>query len=218
MTPETLTIVVAILGFIVALLLVLVFALARQIGLLHTRLAPAGALLNSAGAEVGAEAPKLALQDIRGRPVQIGGPGPGPTLVLFVSPNCPVCKELVPVARSMARADKLRLIFASDGQNADAHLAYIERMGLADYPYLVSAELGMQLGADKLPYAALIDGSGILSSRGLVNSREHLESLLEAKETGYGSIQDYLDAHSTGRAPARPNGAAEGEHAGAGTQ
>lgn len=192
MTPETLTVVVVVLGFIVALLLMLVFALARQIGLLHTRLAPAGALLNSAGAEVGAEAPKLALQDIQGAPVQIGGAATTPTLLLFVSPNCPVCKELVPVARSMARSEKLQLLFASDGESVEKHLAYVDAMDIGDYPYLVSTELGMQLGADKLPYAALIDSRGILSSRGLVNSREHLESLVESMLSGYHSLQDYM--------------------------
>jgi methylamine dehydrogenase accessory protein MauD len=46
----------------------------------------------------------------------------------------------------------------------------------------------------KLPYAVLIDEAGIVRAKGLVNSREHLESLLVAKETGYASIQEYLDA------------------------
>ena len=38
-----------------------------------------------------------------------------------------------------------------------------------------------------------------MRAKGLVNSREHLESLLVAKETGYASIQAYLDAD--GNAP-----------------
>lgn len=192
MTLETLSVVVIVLCVLVGVALLMVFALARQIGLLHTRLAPAGALMNSAGAEVGADAPKLALRDISDRPIQVGGASAMATLVLFVSPNCPVCKELVPVAKSMARGDKLRLLFASDGQTIDAHAAYVERMQLGDYPYLVSSELGMQFGADKLPYAALIDEAGILRSRGLVNSREHLESLVESMRSGFQSLQDYL--------------------------
>jgi hypothetical protein len=32
----------------------------------------------------------------------------------------------------------------------------------------------------------------VVRSKGLVNSREHLESLLEADERGVASIQDYL--------------------------
>jgi hypothetical protein len=49
-------------------------------------------------------------------------------------------------------------------------------------------------GIGKLPYAVLIDHEGILCSKGLVNSREHLESLLTAKEIGHASIQNYLTA------------------------
>ena len=48
------------------------------------------------------------------------------------------------------------------------------------------------LGVSKLPYAALIDETGKLAATGLVNTREHLESLFVAKERGVASIQQYL--------------------------
>ena len=102
MSVESLTIVVFVLGVVVLLTMALVFALARQIGILHTRLAPAGALTTSEGPTIGEAAPKLALRDMSNRPVQIGGPAEQPTLVLFVSPTCPICKELLPVAQSVA--------------------------------------------------------------------------------------------------------------------
>lgn len=192
MSPESLTVAVIVLAVVVSVLAVVVLALARQIGILHTRLAPAGALLNTAGPEIGSPAPQVAAQDIDGNPIALGGPGVQPLLLLFVSPSCPVCKELVPVAQSLAKREKLRLVFASDGGEADRHRSYIERMDIAAYPYVVSAEVGMRFAADKLPYAALVDREGVLRSRGLVNSREHLESLVEAMLSGYDSIQDYL--------------------------
>lgn len=192
MTIESLTVMVALLGAIVTVLLILVFALARQIGILHTRLAPAGALMTTSGPEIGSAAPKLALLDIAGTPVQIGGSAAQALLVLFVSPSCPICKELVPVACSMARAEKLRLVFASDGGDLTRHQAYIDKMGIGAYPYVISSELGMQFAAGKLPFAALMDRDGVLRSRGLVNSREHLESLVESMLSGFNSIQDYL--------------------------
>ncbi len=148
--------------------------------------------MNTAGPEIGSAAPQVAAQDIDGNPIALGGPGIQPLLLLFVSPSCPVCKELVPVAQSLAKREKLRLVFASDGGEADRHRSYIERMDIAAYPYVVSAEVGMRFAADKLPYAALVDREGVLRSRGLVNSREHLESLVEAMLSGYDSIQDYL--------------------------
>jgi methylamine dehydrogenase accessory protein MauD len=45
---------------------------------------------------------------------------------------------------------------------------------------------------NRLPYAVLLDGAGVLRAKGLVNSREHLESLFEARERGVASLQDWL--------------------------
>ncbi|MNC81094.1 Methylamine utilization protein MauD [compost metagenome] len=44
----------------------------------------------------------------------------------------------------------------------------------------------------KLPYAALIDQAGVLRAKGLVNSREHLDSLFEAEHLGSATLQQYL--------------------------
>jgi hypothetical protein len=53
-----------------------------------------------------------------------------------------------------------------------------------------------------LPYAVLIAANGILVARGLVNNREHLESLVVAHESGVASIQSYLAAAKRGEATA----------------
>lgn len=191
-------VVLSVLCFVVLVLILAVIALARQIGILHTRLAPAGALMTTAGPKVGDKAPALSIPDINGKPVAIGaGPSEAgmvrkPQLILFVSPSCPICKELVPVAKSMARAEKLSLVFGSDGGQLNKHQNYVAKMGLEDYPYVVSLELGMKFEVGKLPYAVLIDQHGVLRSKGLVNSREHLESLVTSMQSGYESIQDYL--------------------------
>jgi len=42
----------------------------------------------------------------------------------------------------------------------------------------------------------LLDDSGRIAAKGLVNSREHFESLIVAKETGYATIQSYLKSKS----------------------
>ena len=48
----------------------------------------------------------------------------------------------------------------------------------------------------KLPYAVLIDETGVIRAKGLINTREHLESLIQAKEMGIASIQEYLHKHT----------------------
>jgi methylamine dehydrogenase accessory protein MauD len=185
---------VVLLWIVVLVLAVAVVALARQIGVLHTRIAPAGALMTSAGPKVGELAPELALTDIDGAPFQIGGPRDHAQLVLFVSPTCPICKTLVPTAKALAHSERRRLglAFASDGGDVDQHRRYVADMAIGKHPYVLSLELGMRFEVGKLPYAVLIGADGVLRSKGLVNSREHLESLVEAMDTGFESIQDYL--------------------------
>jgi methylamine dehydrogenase accessory protein MauD len=126
----------------------------------------------------------------------VGAPHPAQrsTLVFFLSPSCPVCKQLLPAVRGMARAEArwLDVVLASDGPHAE-HEAFVARERLDGLDYVLSAPLGVAYRAGKLPYAVLIDGGGVVRGAGLVNSREHLESLLEAKERGVASIQDYLE-------------------------
>ncbi len=181
-------------------LALLLLALARQVGVLHERVAPAGALLPTTGPKVGELTTAMDLAALDGASVTIGGerPGSGAMLVLFISPTCPVCKSLAPTAKSLAKSEqgRLALVFASDGteneRQLQQHRAYVKDLRIADYPYVISMQLGMAYQVGKLPFALLIGNDGILKSKGLVNSREHLESLLESMESGIASMQDFV--------------------------
>jgi methylamine dehydrogenase accessory protein MauD len=177
---------------VVALALV-VFALARQIGVLYERVSPMGALMMDTGPKVGSNAPVFALTDLAGHAVNLGTPSPRATLVFFLSPTCPVCKKLLPVLRSSALAERkwLSVVLASDGDGAE-HRRFVERAGLAAFPYVLSQELGLAYHVSKLPYGVLLDERGVVRAKGLVNSREQLESLFNAKELGVASIQDFV--------------------------
>jgi methylamine dehydrogenase accessory protein MauD len=184
-----------LLWIVVVIMGLMLFALVRQIGVLYERVAPAGALMINQNLKVGGEAPSLDLQDIKGGLVTIGGvPENGKSkLLFFVSPTCPVCKTLLPVVKSADKSEKdwLDVILASDGENND-HNAYINEHQLEKFTYISSEILGRSYGVSKLPYAVLIDEQGKIASMGIINSREHLESLFESKERGIASIQDYI--------------------------
>ena len=184
-------------AFIVMLIVNL--ALARQIGVLYERIAPAGALMLNKTLRIGAAAPQLTVQDLDGKLLEIGAPDVNgrSTLLYFISPDCPVCGSLVPVVKSAARAESswLQVILASDGDDQD-HGNYVRARGLETFPYVVSELLGKTYGVSKLPYAVLIDEKGLIASMGIINSREQLESLFEAKEKKVASIQDYLSRKS----------------------
>ena len=199
MNETTLIISNAMLWLVVLALCAVVVALIRQIGVLHERVAPAGALMMGNGPDVGEALPEFALRSVAGKPVTLGGPRETArsTLLFFLAPTCPVCKTLLPVLKSCLRSEAkwMDIVLASDG-DLQEHLRFIEQHGLQDFDYVVSADLGMRLQVGKLPYVLLIDEQGTISARGLVNSREHLESLFEARELGVASIQEYLQQHS----------------------
>jgi len=174
-------------------LAIVVYALARQIGVLHERIKPVGALSLGKVIKPGEVAPAFTLPSLTGGAVTLGGTGAASkaTLLFFLSPTCPVCKTLLPVLKSAQSTERrwLRIVLASDG-DAVEHEAFVERHGLREFPYLLSAEVGMAYQIGKLPYGVLIDEHGKVASHGLVNSREHLDSLFEAKVPGIASTHD----------------------------
>lgn len=179
---------------------VLVYALTRQIGVLYERVAPAGALAMNKSVSVGETAPALTLQTLNNTLIDIAGTRTSgkSQLLFFISPGCPVCKTLLPGLKSAANAenDWLTIVLCSDGMESD-HQGFIRDQGLQSFDYVVSELLGKTYGVAKLPYAVLVDETGRIASLGIINSREHLDSLFEAKERKVASIQEYLNSPSS---------------------
>jgi methylamine dehydrogenase accessory protein MauD len=192
-----------VLWVVVIALTLVVFALVRQLGILHERIAPAGALLLERGLKVGESAPVVAVSDLDGQSRSIGAPATDgrSTLLVFVSPTCPVCKALLPVLKTSRRGERqwLEVILASDGAEEEQR-RFVGANGLSEIPYVLSAPLGMAYQVGRLPFAALIDSQGILRARGLINSREHLESLFEAQRRGVASLQQFFESRADSRA------------------
>lgn len=180
-------------------LAVVVYSLARQVGVLYERIAPAGALSVNQVVKAGNPAEKLPLQTIQGNDITIGEVSGRSQLLFFLSPDCPVCKQLLRPLKSAAKAEKdwLDVVLASDGDDVNEHLQFIQREGLDDFPYVVSEILGKTYGVSKLPYGVLIDENSTVAALGIVNSREHLDSLFEAKEHGVSDIQTYMAQQSS---------------------
>ena len=176
-------------------LAITVLALARQIGVLHERIKPVGALSFAKVIKAGEAAPLFVLPSLNGGSITLGGNAQKSTLLFFLSPTCPVCKTLLPLLKSVQHSEQgwLQLVFASDGVESD-HLNFIQQQQLDTIPYLLSREVGMAYQIGKLPYAVLISNDGLVSSHGLINNREHLESLFEANKLGYATVQDLNQA------------------------
>jgi methylamine dehydrogenase accessory protein MauD len=183
-----------ILSWVVILTLgVALLALARQVGVLHMRVAPAGALTTAGGPAVGEQTGAIAAQTLDGRMTVVGGEAHGTKLrlLMFVSAACPLCKALIPMAKSFAHDERITLSFVGD-DDPTVQREMIAKQGLERYSFINGPEVGQAYGVGKLPYAVLLDEHGAILSKGLVNSREHLESLVVAHEMGVRSVQDYI--------------------------
>jgi methylamine dehydrogenase accessory protein MauD len=183
----------ALLWLLVLALAGIAAALARQVGVLHERLAPLGALATASGPVPGEAAPVLLTPALSGASVRIGGADESGrrTLLFFASPTCPMCKTLLPTVRRAAASEEVRLVYASDGDPAE-HAAFAREQALDPASYVLSRELGLRYEVAKLPYAVLIDAAGIVRAKGIVNTREHVESLFEAERLGVPTIQAHL--------------------------
>lgn len=195
---DPLVISVVVLWMLVLALGACVIALSRQIGILYERIAPMGALMIDTGPKVGESAPLVEARTWDGEPIALGGASARSRLLFFVSPTCPVCKKLLPIMKSVAsrEASWLEIVLASDGERPE-HAEFRARHDLEDFSYVLSQPLGLAHRIAKLPYCVLIDAQGIVRAKGLVNSREQVESLFTAFETRQASVQEHLDRAAT---------------------
>lgn len=133
---------VAVLGFAVV-------ALLRQIGILHTRVAPMGVHFAGEGPELDTAAPPVAGVDYGSSPF---------SLLAFTSPTCEICATLKPALARLGNSySELDVRFVDHGSEPDA----FSRFQVRSTPYLVA-----------------VDRDGIVRSRGVANTLDQAEEML----------------------------------------
>jgi methylamine dehydrogenase accessory protein MauD len=188
------------LWLIVALLFLGVVVLARQIGLLHRRLVPASARMMNYGPKIGERAPIVTTVDAQGREVSLGVARGKQTLLVFMSATCPSCAELAPALKSVWKSerDSVEVVVVSLGGDEKTNRNFVTRHKLDDIPYVLSKALGNEYNVLAPPYGVLIDETGVVRSKGVVNHLDHLESLLEAARIGHPSLESWALSQQVG--------------------
>ncbi len=134
----------------VLVLAVAVVALLRQIGVLHARLHPLGANFAGEGPPLESTAPALPGTDYGAAAL---------TLLTFTSPGCEVCKVLTPSFDALRRGYPEVQLREVDLESARATF---DAFNVRSTPYVVA-----------------VDSSGVVRGRGVVNSLEQIEELLD---------------------------------------
>ncbi|KXV14771.1 methylamine dehydrogenase [Acetobacter malorum] len=174
--------------------------LLKQVKVLYRKIAPLGALapVNPTASRLDAH-PQTTLD---GQNVIIGGQRTNgrKLLLLFVSGTCPISQKMVSITRDFCVREKLDLLFVGD-DTPQVQEEAVSTLGITRREMVNSATIGRLLGVDRVPFAVLLAPDGTVEARGLVNNREHLESLLSVMETGHSSIQSFLEAHPHALSP-----------------
>lgn len=172
-----------VLGSFIALWLVVLFlalcvvALFRQLGVLHLRFGPRGALVREEGPKVGEQVPQFQVTDLAGvmQPGLVDGSA---TTLVFVAPGCAACKVLQPAIRALGRnlPTGHRMLVVSNGDHA---LSEPYLLALGDVPVIANPEIFTLYAVEDTPYVLHIDAQGLLRRKGVVNTLEQLESIVE---------------------------------------
>ena len=164
-----------VLWIVVIVLSVVVVALARQIGTLHLRLGPTGALeMDEEGPPIGEAPPPMDAETIDGEPVVIGGPGEN-QMLLFVSPGCMVCKQVLPSIQAVSRDMSAYVITDVDRQ--ESTLLFANGNGRASV--IPGKEICRAYDVPGTPYVIVLDRSGVVQGKGTVNNLEQMEGLID---------------------------------------
>ena len=141
---------------LLVVLAVVVVAFARQVGTLHLRLGPVGALeVEDEGPALGGAVDVHHATDPDGQTVLLGGPTDRGRLALFTSPTCGICRQVAPGLPAVAAAGGLDPLVVSDPGAEEA------------------------LNVPGTPYALVLDRHGVVRAKGTVNNLEQLEGLVD---------------------------------------
>lgn len=162
---------------LVVLLCVVVVALARQVGALYLRLGPRGALeVDAEGPPLGEAPPAATVTDLRGNEVAVGGPGEA-QLLLFVSPGCHICEQVLPAVSVVSAAGRLRPVVLTDADDHETARAYAGKR--VSSPVAAAPMLARDYGVPGTPYVVVLDELGVVRAKGTINNLEQMEGLVD---------------------------------------
>lgn len=181
MNHELLTASVIILWILSLVLTILVLLLYRQWGLL---ILGGSATADMQGLDIGSRAPDV---PVDGRVESdeflswdVGDTNPT-WVLLFITPNCSVCDEVIETLPSItaAYADLRILIFTPEESNMLFNSRPWRADNVRDFQLgsLVAHEL---FGVSRVPFAYIISGKGRILSKGLVNDAKPLSRLIDS--------------------------------------
>jgi methylamine dehydrogenase accessory protein MauD len=188
--------------------LVLAFLLAgslRQLGLMQLRLGDdPGALITDSGLERGVQAPDFVAADSEtGEPITLSQLPAAPRLLVFASPGCLSCRELMPGLNEVRKTRKGEFDFLVVCRGDIESCRGFGRMNRLEAPMVVdtNGQIEKDYMVTLTPFAYVLDHEGKVVIRGVANDWRQLESLLDQEGTlqaGRGWVDVDADGNGNG--------------------
>lgn len=178
--PDTWQLAFVLLFMFVAVEALAILALARSVGLLLVGAAP-GPLETADGPMVGSEAPAISGYELKLRRAISPDLSRDRWVLIFISATCALCRQVANAAAHLevgVRRTTLLVARGSDDQNELFRKYAPDLLLISDS----SGDLHRAFKVDQAPFGILVE-DGRVVAKGVVNSRDHLELLLERRTT-----------------------------------
>ena len=151
---------------------VILLATLRSVGMVLTRLpVPSALSFDDEGPAIGSTLPAEVL-GIR------SAASARPTVVVFLSTSCALCQRLAPSIRAFRKTFPTQVLIKGE---ADKALRILELLGEEARLYARIDDNAFGLAAVEVtPFALVVDETGTVTRKGLVNTLQQLESLVFA--------------------------------------
>lgn len=119
-----------------------------------------------------------------------------PRLLLFVSPNCGSCEDLMPAVRSVNQSDgkQFDIVLLTSSTDREQNQLFVRKHRLDKLAFIASEKVVESFSIQGSPYALCLDAEGVVQAKGIVNHMDHLESLFNALATGHPTMESYVKA------------------------
>lgn len=171
---------------LVAVLILLVVGMLRQIGQLQMKTDPEqGVLVTDDGLPLAEPAPAFEAREAFEDRVVSFPPGRRKAVVIFLSTTCQPCYELVPHLNGFWEKERSSYEFYIICSGSREQVREFARLYNAVFPMVYDAdgEIVQRFQHRRTPYAYLVDEHGIVRMKGVVNEEKTLRALIQLRGT-----------------------------------
>lgn len=162
--------------------------------------------IGRSGLKPGKRAPDFTLPSVAGAEVALSEFAGRQVFLVFVQTGCGPCHAVVPDLNRLHRSGDVRVL-AINNADPEAGRKWAAEAG-AEFPVLLQEKwkTSKRYEVFATPFAFLIDEHGVVASKGIVNSKQHIGFVLDRRRDGDKAEHVEADTNGTdGRESEEPN-------------